>query len=504
MERYRELLMLLSAILPLLWLCYALVSRITKPYLACIISLLITMLGATSIWNITINTIYWCMIDGVISSLYPIIWTIFGALFTYRLICEINAIEGIKRSLSNISDKKIIQALIIAFCFGALLEGIAGFGTSVIVPSAILLSLGFPPYQSAIVSLLSNTVPVVYAAIGVPVIALARITNLPIKTLSGTIGLQLFPVTLLIPFFIGRELKESVSIFLFLGTGITFAITQSLVGWYIGPELPAILAPFFTIGFLILYLRLVEKRSFKEKVSRRDLKAWIPYILIVLLILITRFSKSINELLTSHPLSFTLRLEPIDKSIKIDPLYTPGTLILISTVIGGLILKARLIDYKKALLGALIQVLPTISIITSMMIMANIMSYAGMTKLLAIKLIRIFGNFYPFVSPFLGAIGTFLGGSDTASNVLFGALQTEAGKNIGISQVWLASANASGATGGKLISLQNLTLAISGINKKGEEGELMKIIFPYSLIYLVIMGLVIYIGAIILNYYGFI
>lgn len=503
MERYRELLVLLSAIVPLLWLCYALISRITKPYLACIISLLIAILGAISIWNVTIDIIYWCMIDGVISSLYPIIWTIFGALFMYRLICEINAIEGIKKSLSSISDKKIIQALIIAFCFGALLEGIAGFGTSVIVPSAILLSLGFPPYQSAIVSLLSNTVPVVYAAIGVPVIALARITNLPIKTLSGTIGLQLFPVTLLIPFFIKRELKESVSILLLFGTGFTFAITQSLVGWYIGPELPAILAPLFTIGFLILYLRLVERRNLKERFFKGDLKSWIPYILIVLLILITRFSRYTSEILTSYPLSFTLKLESINKSIKIDPLYTPGTLILISTIIGGLILRARLVDYKKAILGALIQILPTISIITSMMIMANIMSYAGMTKLLAVKLIQIFGSFYPFVSPFLGAIGTFLGGSDTASNVLFGALQTEAGKNISISQIWLASANASGATGGKLISLQNLTLAVSGINKKGEEGKLMRMIFPYSLTYLVIMGLIIYIGAVILNYCGF-
>ncbi len=502
MERYRELLMLLSAVIPLLWLCYALIFRVTKPYLACIISLLVTILGAIFFWDVTINIIYWSIIDGIVSSLYPIIWTIFGALFTYRLICETEAIDGIKRSLSGISDKKIIQALIIAFCFGALLEGIAGFGTSVIVPSAILLSLGFPLYQSAIVSLLSNTIPVVYAAIGVPVIALARVTNLPIKALSGTIGLQLFPVTLLIPFFIKRELKESASIFLLLGTGFSFAITQSLVGWYIGPELPAILASFFTIGFLILYLRLVEKRNIKEKVSKEDLRPWVPYILIVLLILITRFSKGMSEILTSYPLSLTLRLEPINKSIKIDPLYTPGTLILISTIIGGLILNARLIDYKKALLGTLIQILPTISIITSMMAMANIMSYAGMTKFLAIKLIQIFGSFYPFISPFLGAIGTFLGGSDTASNVLFGTLQTEAGKSIGVPQVWLASANASGATGGKLISLQNLTLAVSGINKKGEEGKLMRIIFPYSLIYLVIMGLIVYIGAIILNYFG--
>lgn len=499
-EYYKELLKLLSSILPLLWLCYALISRIIKPYIACIMSLFITILGAIFLWDISTNIIYWCIIDSITSSLYPIIWTIFGALFTYRLICEVGAIEGIKRSLSSLSDKKIIQALTIAFCFGALLEGIAGFGTSVIVPSAILLSLGFTPYQSALVSLLSNTVPVAYAAIGVPVIALARITNLPLKILSGVIGLQLFPVTLIIPLFIKKVLKESANVSLLLGAGTVFAITQSLVSWYVGPELPAILAPFSTIGFLIFYLKVIEKEHTSKKSYREDLKSWIPYVLIIVLILITRFSESISKMLTSYPFSFTFVLDPIGKTIKIDPLYTPGTIIMFSAIIGGLLLKAGAKDYKKALSETLIQILPTISIITSMMAMANIMSYAGMTKLLAIKFIQIFGSFYPFVSPFLGAIGTFLGGSDTASNVLFGTLQTEASKSIGASAIWLASANASGATGGKLISLQNLTLAVSGINKKGEEGNLMRLVFPYTLLYLVLMGLTIYIGARIFIY----
>lgn len=495
MERYRELLMLLSAIVPLLWLCLALIFKIIKPYLACVISLLITTLSSLLFWKLSINIIYWCFLEGLISSLYPIIWTIFSALFTYRLLCEVEAIEGIKISLSSLSDRKIIQALIIAFCFGALLEGIAGFGTSVIVPSAILLSLEFPPYQSAIVSLLSNTVPVAYAAIGVPVIALARITNLPLKILSRVIGLQLFLVTLIIPFLIKRVLKESANFFLLLGTGFVFAITQSLVSWYIGPELPAILAPFLTIGFLILYIKLIEKENTSKRLYKEDLKSWTPYILIVILILITRFNSGISKILTSYPFSFKLNLEPISKNIKIDPLYTPGTVIMVSAIIGGLLLKARFTNYKKAFFRTLIQILPTFSIITSMMIMADIMSYIGMTNLLATKLIYIFGSFYPFISPFLGAIGTFLGGSDTTSNVLFGALQTEAGKNIGVSPIWLASANASGATGGKLISLQNLTLAVSGINKKGEEGNLMRMIFPYTLLYLLIMGLTIYIGA---------
>ncbi|MCX7796050.1 MAG: L-lactate permease [bacterium] len=499
-ELYKELLKLVSSVLPLLWLCFALISRVTKPYLACIISLLLTILGAIFFWETPINILCWNLLDGFISSLYPIVWTIFSALFTYRLICEVGAIEGIKRTLSGLSERKIIQALIIAFCFGGLLEGIAGFGTSVIIPSAILLSLGFSPYQSAIVSLLSNTVPVAYAAIGVPIIALARSTNLPLKNLSGIVGLQLFPITLIIPLFIKRVMKESANIFFLLGTGAVFAIIQSLVSWYVGPELPAVLAPFFTIGFLIFYLRLIEKEDSNKKILREDLKSWIPYGLIIIFILITRFSNSINKALTSYPFSFILNLKPIDKSIRIDPLYTPGTIIILSAVIGGLLLKAKSRDYKKAISETLLQILPTLSIITSMMAMANIMSYIGMTKLLAIRLIQVFGSFYPFVSPFLGAVGTFLGGSDTTSNILFGPLQVEASKNLGVSTVWLASANASGATGGKLVSIQNLTLAASGINKKGEEGNLMRFIFPYTLLYLIVMGLTIYIGAKISTY----
>lgn len=479
-------------ILPLLWLAYALIFRVTRPHIACFISLLIVTIGSLTVWKISYNILFWSIIDGIIFSLYPIIWTVFSALFTYRVICETGAIDGIKRSLSGISDNKIIQAFIVAFCFGSLLEGIAGFGTSVIVPSAILLSLGFPPYQSAIISLVSNTVPVVYAAVGVPIIALARVTSLPLKTLSGTIGLQLFPIALVLPFIIKREIKEDISFLLVLGTGLVFASTQGIVGWFIGPELPAILAPFFTIAFLLVYLKLKGK---DYNILREDLKSWIPYGLIVLFILITRFNNNLSNILSNPPFSVSFLIDPLNKTIKIDFLYTPGTIIMISTFIGGLALNAKISDYKKAFVGAFLQILPTFSVITSMILIANIMNYTGMTKLLAIKLISVFGSLYPFVSPFLGAIGTFLGGSDTTSNILFGSLQTEAARSINISPIWLASANATGATGGKLISLQNLTLAVSGINKKGEEGKLMRMIFPYFLLYIVIVGVIIYTGA---------
>ncbi|MGB9683250.1 MAG: L-lactate permease [bacterium] len=495
MERYKDIVMLVTAVLPLIWLCYALISRLTKPYVACLISLSITVIVSIYVWKLSPNILYWSILDGILSSIYPIIWTIFSALFTYRLLCEIKAIDGIRRSLSGISNDRLIQAVIVAFCFGSLLEGIAGFGTSVIVPSAILVSLGFPPYQSAVISLISNTVPVVYAAVGVPVIALANTTGLPLKALSGTIGLQLFPVTLIIPLFIRKEIRTKIDAGFIVATGLVFALTQSLVGWYIGPELPAILAPFLTIGFIIGYLKL--KNNTIKGASRRDILAWTPYALIVLFILITRFNSGLGRVLSSYPYSFILHIRPLNKMIRVDLLYTPGSIIMFSAILGGILLKARLIDYKNALKGAFFQILPTFSIITSMIVMADIMNYAGMTRFLAIKLIQVFGAFYPFVSPFLGAIGTFLGGSDTTSNILFGNLQTEAGKGIGVSPIWLASANASGATGGKLVSLQNLTLAASGIDKKGEEGILMRMIFPYFAIYLVIMGLIVYIGTLL-------
>lgn len=490
-----EILKLLSVLLPLLWLGYALISRITKPHIACFISLLIVFVGSLTVWKISSEILLWSIIDGIIFSLFPIIWTVFNALFTYRLICEVGAIEGIKKSLSNISTNRLIQAFIVAFCFGSLLEGIAGFGTSVIIPSVILLSLGFSPYQSAVVSLISNTVPVVYAAVGVPVIALARTTELPLKSLSGVIGLQLFPITLILPFLIKREIKSNTQISLIIGTGLTFAITQTLIGWYIGPELPAILAPIVTIVFIILYIRLRRLEDNIKSISKENLKSWAPYILIILVVLITRFNVNISKILSSYPFSLEFPIEPLGKSIKLDLLYTPGTLIMFSAIIGGLILKAKITDYKRAFVGALLQILPTFSVITSMIVIANIMSYAGMTQYLAIKLIKVFRIFYPFVSPFLGAIGTFLGGSDTTSNILFGRLQTEASRRIGVSPLWLASANATGATGGKLISLQNLTLAASGINKKGEEGQLMRLILPYFFFYLIIMGLIAYFGA---------
>jgi lactate permease len=277
---------------------------------------------------------------------------------------------------------------------------------------------------------------------------------------------------------------------------LVFALTQTLVGWFIGPELPAILAPFLTIVFLLIYLRVKGERP---DIRREDLKAWSPYALIIILILITRFSANLSNIFSNYPFSISFSMGPLNKTTEIEFLYTPGSLILLSAIIGGIILKAKPSDYKKAFIGTFSQILPTFLVITSMVLISNIMNYAGMTKFLAIKLIDVFGYFYPFVSPFLGAIGTFLGGSDTTSNALFGALQTEAAKSIGVSPVWLASANATGATGGKLISIQNLTLAVSGINKKGEEGKLMRVVFPYFLFYLLIMGVIIFIGARVLG-----
>ena len=491
-----NILLILTTVVPLLWLGYALVSKIVKPYIACLISLVITSLGAIFIWKMPNNVFLWSIIDGIIFSFCPILWTIFSALFTYRLICEVGAIEGIKRTLSIISKDLLVQALVVAFCFGSLLEGLAGFGTSVIVPSAILISLGFPLFQSALIPLISNTVPVVYAAVGVPIITLARVTSLPLKLLTRTIAVQLLPVTVIIPFLIKRELKIQGNLLIVLGSGIVFALSQILVAWYIGPELPAILAPIATILFLFFYSKMRGKwGKLSLELEIKDVLSWIPYILIVVFILITRFSPSFTTALTNFPFSIIYPLDALEKTIKIDFIYTPGTLIMFSAVISGLVLKAKFSDFKRAFIGTISQMIPTVLIMVSMVVMSNIMGYSGMTKLLSNILVHTFGRFFPFISPFLGAIGTFLGGSDTTSNVLFGKLQVEAGRSIKVSEVWLASANATGATGGKLISLQNLTLAASGIGKSGEEGTLMKYIFPYCIFYLLVMGLTIFIGS---------
>jgi lactate permease len=489
--------LILTTILPLFWLGYALISKIVKPYVACLISLVITSLGAIFVWKMQCNIFLWSIIDGIIFSFCPILWTIFSALFTYRLICEVGAIEGIKKSLSLIAKDLLIQALVVALCFGSLLEGLAGFGTSVIVPSAILVSLGFSLYQSALIPLISNTVPVVYAAVGVPIIALARVTNLPLGILTRMIAIQLLPVTVIIPFLIKRELKIQGKFLVILGSGIVFALSQTLIAWYIGPELPAILAPFATILFLIFYSRLNKEKTEKSDLvfDPKDLLSWIPYVLIVVFILITRFSPKITTILTKFPFSINYPIEVLEKTIKIDFIYTPGTIILISSIIGGLVLRAKFSDFKRAFIGTILQMIPTILIMVSMVVMSNITGYSGMTKFLSNILVYTFGRFFPFISPLLGALGTFLGGSDTTSNVLFGNLQVEAARSIKVSELWLASANATGATGGKLVSLQNLTLAASGIGKSGEEGTLMRFILPYFIFYLLVMGLTIFIGS---------
>ena len=493
--------LVLSSLLPILWLACALITRVVKIPIACLISLFLASFGGLVIWHMPISIFFWSVLDGVAFAIWPILWAVFSALFAYQVTCVTGAIDGIKESLARISDDRAIQAIALAFCFGALLEGVAGFGTSVVIPAALLVSMGFAPYSAALTSLLANTVPVVYAAVGIPIIALGRVTGLSVASLTRSIAIQLLPIAIVVPVVIALVLKTPpVRLGPAVGAGLVFGLTQTLVAWHIGPELPAILAPLVTLVFLIIYTRLAEpKLPYQPRLSSagslKFLGCWAPYILLVILVLVTRIVPDLRGILTSKPFLWVFPEKAIGKTITLDILYTPGSLIFLSTILGGLFIGARLYSFKKAFANAAVQVVPTIMITISMVTMANVMSSAGMTSFLARQLASSLGNWFPLLSPAVGALGTFLAGSDTASNVLFGNLQVNTAGSIGASTIWLAAANATGATGGKLLSLQNLTLAASGIGRPGEEATLLRRTVFYCLAYLIFLGLIVYIGS---------
>lgn len=512
-----EYVLFLIALIPIVWLIVSLGILKLPAHKTCLFTAILSLLIGIIFWKMPIIDAVTSSIEGVAIALWPILLVIVAALFTYNLACETKMMDVMKTMLSSITTDNRIQVLILAWGFGGFLEAVAGYGTAVAIPASILASIGFNPIFAAVICLISNTVPTAFGAIGIPVTTLATVTNLDVVKLSFVTSLQLSGFIMLIPFLLviltERNIKAVKGVFLItLLSGVSFAIPQIFVAKYLGAELPALIGSICSMTCTIIMAKLMNKNKNEEKSSdvsidddsvilvkkvsvKEGILAWLPYILLCTLILITSpLVPTLNSFVGQFSSKIHIYSGDSTSVTGFSWINTPGMMIIIATVIAGFIQKLKLSFMANVFKKTVIQLKTSFITIMSIVAISKIMSHSGMTSSISFGLCAITGSFYPLIAPLLGAIGTFVTGSDTSANILFGGLQVEAAKSLSIDPYWIAAANTAGATAGKMISPQSIAIATSATGLIGQEGKIFSSTIKYCLGYVIILGLIVYFG----------
>ncbi|WP_010233533.1 MULTISPECIES: L-lactate permease [Clostridium] len=490
------------AIIPIVWLMISLGALKMPGHKTCPITLLITIILAIIVWKMPFGQSITASLEGAAMALWPIMIVIVAAVFTYNLSIYTKSMDIIKKMMTSITTDRRILVLILAWGFGGFLEAIAGFGTAVAIPASILAALGFDPIFAAIICLIANTTPTAFGAIGIPVSTLAKVANLDVTTLSYAVAIQLALLIVVVPIILvmltGKSVKAIKGVFLIaLFSGISFAIPEVVAAKYLGAELPAILGSVLCLLVTIVMAKVfykdkaakdVEKLTFKEQFI-----AWIPFILVFVFIIVTSpLIKPVNAALAQIQTSIKIYTGVGAKAYSFAWIGNPGTLIIIATFIGGLIQGAKFKEILKVLFNTIKQMSKSAITIVSILALAKVMGYSGMIKSVAVVLVATTGSFYPIISPLIGALGTFVTGSDTSSNILFGGLQVEVSKSLGLNPYWLAAANTGGATAGKMISPQSIAVATAATGLVGNEGKILNSTLKFCIVYVIVLGIFAY------------
>lgn len=469
-----------------------------------VISLVATLLIAFFGFSLPLTDLCNSFLYGALKAISPILIIIVMAIFSYNVLMKTRKMEVIKQQFASISTDKSIQVLLLTWGFGGLLEAMAGFGTAVAIPAAILISLGFKPIFSATVSLIANSVATAFGAIGTPVLVLAKETNLDVQLLSTNVVLQLSVLMFLIPLALlvltdpkWKSLPKNLLLSLLVG-GVSLG-SQYVAAKYMGAESPAIIGSILSIIVIVLFGKFTAPRkkggdtpssplSFKE-----ILNAWSVYLLILILIVITSpLFPELRQLLETHvvnQIDLTINGSPVHYSISW--LTHAGLLLFLGSFAGGLLQGATVKELFTVLWTTVKQLKKTFVTVICLVGLSTVMDASGMIAVIASALAAATGSLYPFFAPLIGCLGTFITGSDTSSNILFGKLQCDVAAQISVSPDWLSAANTVGATGGKIISPQSIAIATSAGNQQGKEGEILKSALPYALAYVIIMGIVV-------------
>jgi lactate permease len=463
---------------------------------------------------------------GAAFGLLPIGWIILNVIFLYRLASEKGEFEVLQRSISSISNDRRLQLLFVAFSFGAFFEGAAGFGTPVAVTAAILIGLGFPPLAASGLSLIANTAPVAFGALGTPLVALSTVTGLDLYQLSAMVGRQLVPFAVIVPFwlvwaFVGfRKMLEVWPPILV--AGLSFAIPQYLVSNYHGPWLVNVVSALSSMSALALFLRVWRPSTPMTELHGSDEvatpfaglpqhsvsvlgRAWAPWIILALCVFLWGTPQVraaldglwIEKLQVSGLHQMVQKMPPVVASphaeaaiFNVNILSATGTGILLASVISGIFLGYRASELIASYVRTIYVVRYSLATIACMMAIGFVTRYSGSDATLGLALAHT-GWAYPFFGTMIGWLGVALTGSDTSSNVLFGGLQKITAEQLGMNPILMAAANSAGGVMGKMIDAQSIVVASTATKWYGREGAILRFVFFHSLALAALVGLLV-------------
>lgn len=530
----------LIAALPILFFFFALIKLKLKGYIAATITVGIALLVALFFYQMPADRAFASVIYGFFYGLWPIAWIIIAAVFVYKISVKTGQFDIIRSSILSITPDQRLQMLIVGFCFGAFLEGAAGFGAPVAITAALLVGLGFNPLYAAGLCLIVNTAPVAFGAMGIPIIVAGQVTGLDSFEIGQMVGRQLPFLTIIVLFWImaimdgWRGIKETWPAVVVAGG--SFAVAQYLSSNFIGPELPDIISSLVSLVCLTTFLRVWQpKRIFRfndvgasvtdQTLARQNytakqvVRAWMPFIFLTATVTIWsippfkalfakggalqdwvfNFSVPLLDKLVAKMPPVVAESMPYAAVYKLDWLSATGTAIMVAAVISVIYLRMKPQAAVATFFSTMKELALPIYSIGMVLAFAFISNYSGLSATLALALAHT-GDAFTFFSPFLGWLGVFLTGSDTSSNALFAALQATTAQQIGVSDVLLVAANTTGGVTGKMISPQSIAIACAAVGLVGKESDLFRFTVKHSLIFTCMVGVITTLQAYLLTW----
>ena len=506
----------LLAILPIV-VVLVLLGVLRRPaWQASLGGLLVALVIATTVWQFPIGLALDSVAAGAVFALWPVMWIVFNALLLYNITVMSGRFDAFRDwVVDHLPDDRRVVLVVIGFCFGCLLEGISGFGTPVAITSALLILVGYPPLEALTFTLIFNTAPVAFGALGAPVTVLGQVTGLSPVTLGAMIGRQLPFFAVMLPFYviaIYGGLRSVRALWpVLLVAGGSFALAQFVSSNYLDYSLTDVLSSLASLIVTLLFLRVWSPRpdpEFKmtapigrsgEAATRSTVpgwQGWIPWILVSAVVIVWTHLKvfAIAQQTVPWPglhnqVFITLYKKPYAANWVFQPFGT-GTAILLAAIITAAIVGVGPARFLQAVAATWRQ--SRIAILTVALIvgLAYLMNYSGMNYTLGLGVASL-GIFFPVVSAFLGWVAVFLSGSDTSGNALFGNLQVVAANQLGLNPVLIAATNSSGGVMGKMISPQNIATGVSVTDLKGQEGVVFARTFKHSIALTLLLGVLV-------------
>jgi lactate permease len=537
----------LFAVIPLVTLFVLLGGLRLKAHIAAICSLVVAILIAIIVYSMPLGQTLDAGAEGAAFGLFPIMWIVVNAIWIYNMAERSGHIAVIRRSFGRLSSDQRVQAVLIAFCFGALLEALAGFGTPVAICSVMLIALGFQPVKAASVALVANTAPVAFGAIAVPITTLAPLANLPKDDLGAMVGRQTPFLALIVPLILigmvdgRRGIRAAWPVALW--GGLAFAVGQFACSNYLSVELADIVASLLSAGVIVALLQVwspgeelavpsgprpamaggestIDQSRFTREAERRAgaapdgsdkrdtpgemLVAFSPYLIIIVVFALAQIHwLPFFDWLDARTKAFSWPgldilngkgKAPTAVTFKFNWANAAGTLLLLSGLLTMLSLRIRPGAAVKAYVDTLNQMKFAILTVATVLALAYVMNLSGQTITIGTWLAGA-GGAFALISPVLGWLGVAVTGSDTSSNALFGALQVSAAQKAHLSPMLMAAANSSGGVLGKMISPQNLAIGAAAVGMGGQEGDLFRRVVKWSLLLILLMAVLVYLQS---------